>query len=106
MGTIFPWFQWVLWNRISLLFLGLLVKGKPEPVFSLMANRKIWEDEISSRVGAIQVCHTRNRNTRQNWGWSRSWHSSSLSNGTCLFKCSEEEKVGVVGKGSTIISQV
>jgi len=52
-GTIFPWLQWVLRNGISLLFLGLLVKGKPEPVFSLMTDRKIWEDEISSRVRAI-----------------------------------------------------
>ena len=106
MGTIFPWLQWVLWNGVSLLFLSLLVKSKPKPVFSLMTNRKIWEDEISSRVRTIQVRHTRNRNTRQNWGWSWSRHSSSLSNGACLFKCSEKEKVGVMRKGSTIISQV
>lgn len=70
-----------------------------------MSNRQIRKDEISSRVGTIQISHTRDGNTRKDR--SRAWgrHSPSLSNRSCLFKGCEKEKVRVVRKSPNILSE-
>jgi len=61
-----------------------------------MSNRQIREDEVSSRVGPIEIGHPRNRDTSENWCGRGSRHSSRLGDRTRMFQSREQEEVGIV----------
>jgi hypothetical protein len=47
--------------------LGLLEEREAETVGAFMANRQVWEDEVSSWVWSVQISHSRYWNTGENW---------------------------------------
>lgn len=78
----------------------LLIQVKAQAVFSFMANRKIWEYEVASLRGTIQVCHSGNRHASQDGNWRcSSMLNTTSSNWTSSFQRRKEEEVGLIRKG-------
>ena len=45
------------------IFLRLLIEVETKTVFPLVADRKIWEDEVSRLGGSVKVSHSRHRHS-------------------------------------------
>jgi hypothetical protein len=88
------------WFRIGILLrvLGLFVKVEAEFVSSFMTNRKIWEDKVASLRGTVQVGHSRNRHSCQDWHLRRwwLWKTTSMCHMASHFQSSKKEEISVV----------
>jgi hypothetical protein len=92
-------------NLIGVLgVLQLFVKAKAESVFSFVTNREVREDEVASRLRAVQVNHSGNRSARQDGQSGRVIvGNASLSDRTGLFKSGEEKVVCIDSKGNVVL---
>jgi hypothetical protein len=93
------------WLNIRIiLLLGLLVEIETKLVFSLVANRKIWKDEVSSFCRAVQISHSRDGHSCQDWDKRGSWLLyTSMGDVTSCLESSEEEKVRIVREGNIFL---
>lgn len=79
--------------------LQLFIERKAQPVFALVSNRQVGEDEIASRVGSVEIGHTRNRSTGEDWETRSGRWNASRGNGPCIFEGRKQEEVCVVTEG-------
>jgi len=83
--------------------LQLLVQAKAQSVLSLVTDRKIGEDEVSSLIGAIQVNHASDRSASQDGQAGRIVRDTALGDWTGLFQSRKQEVVCVHGEGDIIV---
>jgi hypothetical protein len=78
--------------------LCLLVKVETKTILSLVANRKIGEDEVARLGGSIKVGHSRDWHSRQDWDLRRRWlwEATMRCDDTRHFQSSKKEEVGIV----------
>jgi hypothetical protein len=80
-----------------ILLLSLLVEIETKLVLSLVANRKIWEDEVPSFCRTIQISHSRDGHSCQDWDKRSSWLLyTSMGDVTSCLERSKEKEVGIV----------
>lgn len=80
-----------------LVLLSLLEETEVQAIISLVANGQVWEDEISSADGTVQVGHARGWNSCQDWGGlACGGLDTSVSDRTRVLQAGEEEEIGIV----------
>lgn len=70
-----------------------------------MANGEIWEDEVTTGCGSIQIGHAGHWHASEN-RYRRvvgALRYSAMGDIPCRLKCGEEEEVGIVGKGNVLL---
>jgi hypothetical protein len=77
----------------------LLVKAETQAELTLMSDRQVREDEVTSSFGTVQVDHAGNRSTGKNCGFVRVWHATRLCQVPGGLQSGEKEVVGVHQKG-------
>jgi hypothetical protein len=79
--------------------LQLFVEREGQTVFSLMPDRKVGEDEVSSWLWTIQISHASDRGSSQNGkGRLRLGLHSALRKETCILEGSKQKEIGSVGE--------
>jgi hypothetical protein len=65
-----------------------------------MANGEIWEDEIASLGGTVQVSHSRDGHSCQDWDLRRwwLWKTTSMCHMASHFQSSKKEEVSIIRK--------
>lgn len=79
--------------------LELLVKAETQAEVTLVSDRQVREDEVTSWVGSVQVYHASNRCAGKNSRLVRVWHATRLSQVPGGLQSGEEEIVGIHHEG-------
>jgi len=78
--------------------LQFLIEREAQAIFALVANRQVGEDKVARRAGAVQIGHTSDRSTGQDWEARRRSRRAARSNGPGILQSREKEEVGIVSE--------
>jgi len=85
---------------IKLHILRLFVETEAEPVFALVPNGEVWEDEVACRFWAVQVYHASDRGTGKHGELLFVLCNPTMRHGPSWFQRRKQEVVGVHAEGN------
>lgn len=85
--------------------LDLFVQVKAQTVATFVAHGQVGKDKVASLRGTIQIGDSGHRHTSQNRTGRRA-SDATMGDGTSGFQGSEEEEIGIIGKGDVGFVQV
>lgn len=85
--------------------LELLIQSEGKAVFALVTDGQVWEDEVTSRAGTVQIGHASDRRAGEN-GEAGRGRSSGASRGNLarILERREEEEAGIVAEGDLLLA--
>lgn len=83
--------------------LDVLVQTETQSILALMSDRQIWEDEVSSGVGTVQIHHSCDRSPSQDGSHGWSLGHTAMRDLPSWLEGGEQEEIGIVGESDILL---